>query len=311
VPSPAASAPTSAAPALPAGDRDDAFPSTPAPTGPEALADARSLGRPLLVVFAPADDAARADRSRVLDLLRQADLAAARLPLVFAHVVALGARTLEAIAPRASASAPFAVLVETDGRGGALQVVPWAAALGGPQGLVSFDVARRERAREAPATDLAFWDLVHALRSGLVGDASTQARRAAQRAGAGPADAALFGPRADAERRRWSEALPDAWRLRPISGTRWVPLAPLDPAGLRPNPAWCGTPGPVPRGDGWPTEEDALAFPGADGGIVVRWTGRRAADKLRRRPPDLVDAPPTSPVAPLPHAPARLELLPP
>jgi hypothetical protein len=321
----APTAPSAPVPTRGDGERGDAapavdpFPSTPAPTGAEALADAQRLGTPLLVLLAPADEAARADRARVVEVFLQADMVRARTPLVLAHVVALGPADLESIAPGASASAPFAVLVETDGRGEALQVVPWPAALAGPDGLVSFDVARRDPTDDdARAPDRAFHDLVRALRNGIVGDTATQARRESQRVAAGHAARGADLRRAAAEILRRSEALPDAWRLHPIPGTRWVPRTPVDASYGGPDPAWCGTPG----ADGWRSRygEPRLEDDQDDEGHVARFADRGPLRVRLRRPPTasapprvrpLDDGPPPNPATPKPLSPARLEFLPP
>lgn len=209
--------------------------------GPAALDLARRLGRPLLVFLVPHDAADRADRARALDLLLQPDLVAARVPLVFAHAAALAAADLDAVAPGASAGAPFAVVVETDGRGGATQWIPWPAALAGPSGYVSFDLAHQATSRDAPGPDRAWWDLARALEAALVGGPSTVARRAAQRAAAGDPAPDLFGADAREGRRRRAVALAEAWRRDPIPGTQWVPIAEV---AFPPTPgagAWCGT----------------------------------------------------------------------
>ena len=209
--------------------------------GPAALDRARRLGRPLLVFLVPHDAADRADRARALDLLLQRDLVAARVPLVFAHVVALAPADLDAVAPGASVGAPFAVVVETDGRGGATQWIPWPAALAGPSGYVSFDLAHQATSRDAPGPDRAWWDLARALEAALVGGPPTVARRAAQRAAAGDPAPDLFGADAREGRRRRAAALVEAWRRDPIPGTQWVPIAEV---AFPPTPgagAWCGT----------------------------------------------------------------------
>lgn len=294
----------------------DAAPAPSAPAlapGPAALDVARRLGRPLVVFLVPDDAADRADRARALDLFLQDDLVAARAPLVFAHGVALAAADLEVVAPGASAGAPFAVVVETDGRGGATQWIPWPAALAGPSGYVSFDVAHRATSPDAPGPDRAWWDLARALEAALVGGPPTVARRAAQRAAAGDPAPDLFGAEAREGRRRRAAALLEAWRRDPIPGTRWVPIAEV---AFPPTPgagAWCGT-----GGSSWhrapsrvPVREPELELDDAadDGGPIrvrlrARPAPRPAVEPLRdddERPPGLAS----------PRGRLRLEFLPP
>jgi hypothetical protein len=165
------------------------------------------------------------------------------VPLVFAHVVALAPADLDEVAPGASVGAPFAVVVETDGRGGATQWIPWPAALAGPAGYVSFDLAHQATSRDAPSPDRAWWDLARALEAALVGGPPTVARRAAQRAAAGDPAPELFGADARAARRRGAAALVEAWQRVPIPGTQWVEIAKVTFPPTRGAGAWCGTGG--------------------------------------------------------------------
>ncbi|MFO0932611.1 MAG: hypothetical protein U1E39_07865 [Planctomycetota bacterium] len=306
-------APTPPRPAEPPVE-PDAAPAPELAPGPAALDLARRLGRPLLVFLVPHDAADRADRARALDLLLQRDLVAARVPLVFAHGVALAPADLEAVAPGASVGAPFAVVVETDGRGGATQWIPWPAALAGPSGYVSFDLAHRAASRDAQGPDRAWWDLARALEAALVGGPPTVARRAAQRAAAGDPAPDLFGADAREGRRRRAVALAEAWRRDPIPGTQWVPIAEVAFPAVRGDGAWCGTGGSFwYRGSSrFPVREPEFELDDApdDGGPIrvrlrERPAPRPAIEPLRddddERPPGLAS----------PGTRLRLEFLPP